>query len=240
MGDQTGAGRHSEFNSELPWSSVFDSAANMRALSAIQAEGLRAASELVERFVRFAATGMNNPTYVADPATQNERADLYGATDIAPLIRSWLPMWGLQPSSPPGSGHDSQERSAQSHAGTAGGGAAMNFESSEATGPVKLDVTVPGIATAELWLHNGGMKDFGDVRVGCTGIVADSGLAIEGIAITFDPAVVPIPPRSSRGITVGVDVAHDVVPGVYRGLIVVDGHPQLCVPIVVTIHARVG
>ena len=37
-------------SNDLPWASVFDSAANMRALSAIQADGFRAASELVDRF----------------------------------------------------------------------------------------------------------------------------------------------------------------------------------------------
>lgn len=37
---------------DLPWASVFDPAANARALSAIQAEGFRAASRIVNRFVR--------------------------------------------------------------------------------------------------------------------------------------------------------------------------------------------
>ena len=37
---------------DLPWASVFDPAANARALSAIQAEGFRAASRIVDRFVR--------------------------------------------------------------------------------------------------------------------------------------------------------------------------------------------
>ena len=44
-------------SNDLPWASVFDSAANMRALSAVQADGFRAASELVDRFVRMAAAG---------------------------------------------------------------------------------------------------------------------------------------------------------------------------------------
>ena len=37
---------------DLPWASVFDPAANARALSAIQAEGFRAASRIVDRFAR--------------------------------------------------------------------------------------------------------------------------------------------------------------------------------------------
>ena len=46
-------------SNDLPWASVFDSAANMRALSAVQADGFRAASELVDRFVRMAAAGLD-------------------------------------------------------------------------------------------------------------------------------------------------------------------------------------
>ena len=36
---------------DLPWASVFDPEANARALSAIQARGFRAATEVVDRFV---------------------------------------------------------------------------------------------------------------------------------------------------------------------------------------------
>ena len=43
-------------SNDLPWASVFNPAANVRAFSAIQADGFRAASELVERFVRIAST----------------------------------------------------------------------------------------------------------------------------------------------------------------------------------------
>ncbi|CAN5607302.1 hypothetical protein BH09ACT7_BH09ACT7_56860 [soil metagenome] len=240
MGDQYGERRPGGVTGDLPWSSVFDSAANLRAMSAIQAEGLRAASELVDRFVRFAANGLNSTNSATDPAVQNERADLYGATDIAPLIRSWLPMWGLQSLVPPAAPESTPPGSARAREAVAGACASMDLELSEATGPLKLETTAPGIASAELWLHNRGMTDFGDVKIGCASIVADSGRAIDDVAVTFDPSNVPMPARSSRGIAVGVEVGHDIDPGVYRGLIVVEGHPQLCVPIVVTIHAEVS
>ena len=47
---------------DLPWASVFDPAANARALSAIQARGFRAASEVVDRFVRITERGFGAPT----------------------------------------------------------------------------------------------------------------------------------------------------------------------------------
>ena len=39
---------------DLPWATVFDPAANARALGAIQAEGFRAASRIVDRFAQMA------------------------------------------------------------------------------------------------------------------------------------------------------------------------------------------
>ena len=44
---------------DLPWTAVFDPVANARALSAIQAEGFRAATRLVDRFVTIAETAGN-------------------------------------------------------------------------------------------------------------------------------------------------------------------------------------
>src|ERR1700747_1229259 len=80
---------------ELPWASVFDPAANARALSAIQAEGFRAASELVDRFVRVATSGLNTMSPAsAAPQINGVRHDLFGAPDIEPLIRSWWSMVG--------------------------------------------------------------------------------------------------------------------------------------------------
>src|ERR1700739_63056 len=62
---------------ELPWASVFDPAANARALSAIHAEGFRAASELVDRFVPIAATAV----------ARNGRSGGRSAPSAAPLTQ---------------------------------------------------------------------------------------------------------------------------------------------------------
>ena len=46
---------------DVPWASVFDPAANLRALTTIQAEGFRAASEIVDRVVRWPRSGPTAP-----------------------------------------------------------------------------------------------------------------------------------------------------------------------------------
>jgi hypothetical protein len=217
---------------DLPWASVFDPAANARALSAIQAEGFRAASELVDRFVRVATNGFNGKDRAvpsASPLTNDQRADVFGATDIEPLIRSWWSMMGqfllgANPRIPVPVSADA---------------AALDFSNAEANGRLDLVAAAPGAATAEVWLHNRGADDLGDVALRCSELLAHDGAAIPAAAVTFDPPLVAMPGRSSRGIAVKADVPEGVQPGIYRGLLLVAGHQELWLPVVLTVRSTV-
>jgi hypothetical protein len=219
---------------ELPWASVFDPAANARALSAIQAEGFRAASELVDRFVRIAATGVGGngrsggrSAPSAAPLTQDQRADLFGATDIEPLIRSWWSMVGqfLLGSAP---------RALDSPAADP---ATLDFSNAEAKGRLDVEATAPGTATAEVWLHNRAAKDLGEVQLRCSDLLAHDGGMLESGAVTFIPAAVPMPGRSSRGIELKIEVPQRVRPDLYRGTLLVEGHKELWLPVVLTVRS---
>ena len=218
---------------DLPWASVFDPAANARALSAIQAEGFRAASEIVDRFARIATTGLNGKdrsTTSAAPLTNDQRADLFGATDIEPLIRSWWVMIGqfLLGSAP------------QVPDPVTADGASLDFSSDKASGRLDLGATAPGVATAGVWLHNRGADDLGRVRLRCSDLLANDGCVISSDAVTLDPAVVPMPTRSSRGIDVKIEVPQGVRSGIYRGTLLVEGHPELWLPVVMTVRSSVS
>lgn len=222
---------------ELPWASVFDPAANARALSAIQAEGFRAASELVDRFVRIAATGVggsarsdSRSTPSAASLTQDQRADLFGATDIEPLVRSWWSMVGqfLLGSVP------------RATDAPAADPAALDFSNSEAQGRLDLEATVPGTTTAEVWLHNRAAKDLGEVALRCSDLLAHDGGVMGSASVTFIPAAVPMPGRSSRGIELKIEVPQEVQPGLYRGTLLVEGHPELWLPVVLTVRSSVS
>jgi hypothetical protein len=214
--------------SDLPWASVFDPAANARALSAIQAEGFRAASALVDRFVRIATT--NGDGSEASPASilsNRQRADLFGATDIEPLIRSWWSMVGqfLLGAAP------SVANS------TAPDPATLDFSNAQAEGRLDLQASAPGSASAEIWLHNRGTTDFGQVRLRCSDLLAHDGAVVGSAAVSFDPDAVAVPGRSSRGVEVKVDVAQGVPDGLYRGMLLAEGHPGLWLPVALTVHA---
>jgi hypothetical protein len=213
-------------NNDLPWASVFDSGANMRALSAIQADGFRAASELVERFVRMASAGLNGTSRPpTSPSTDERNADLFGATGLEPLVTSWWAMADqfLRVASP---------RNEQAAAPV---GAALDLATAQANGRLYLETVAPGAATAEVWLHNGGGVDMGKVQLRCSDLLAHDGTVIPARMLRFEPDIVPMPARSSRGLTVEVEVSDDLPPGSYRGTLVADGHPDIWLPVEVAI-----
>jgi len=55
--------------------------------------------------------------------------------------------------------------------------------------------------------------------------------------VGFDPAPVPMPARSSRGTVVTIALADDVSPGIYRGTVLVDGHPHMWLPLVLSVQS---
>jgi hypothetical protein len=210
---------------DLPWASVFDPAANARALSAIQAEGFRAASALVDRFVRIATTAVDQSPPSA--VTNGERADLFGATGIEPFVRSWWSMVGqfLLGATPRMADSVSAEP------------ATIDFSNAAAEGRLDLEAPVAGVATAEVWLHNRAAADFGQVHLRCSDLLAHDGGVVESGAVTFDPAAVAMPGRSSRGLELKIAVPQGVQPDLYRGTLLVQGHPSLWLQVVLTVRA---
>jgi hypothetical protein len=208
-------------NSKIPWSSVFEPNANIRALSAIQADGFRAASELVDRFVRIAAAGLNENA-TPTPPPSDDAADLFGATGLEPFVSSWWAMVDqfLRVSSPA-----RQKEMADADTAT------LDFAAAQATGRVLLSTVAPGAASAEVWLHNRGPVDFGKVVLRCGDLLSHDGSVVSARLIRFEPDIVPMPARSSRGVTIEVDVDEHVAAGSYRGMLVADGNPDVWLPI---------
>lgn len=214
---------------DVPWASIFDPAANVRAFTAVQAEGFRAASELVDRFVRMVATrpdGSAATVRQPAPMSNEQRADFLGATDVEPLIRSWWAMAGqfLMGGAPQTSSH------AEAVSPT------LDFTGSGSTGRLEFEAEVGDAATTEVWLHNAAEQDLGRIRLRCSDLMADDGSVIPAAAIQLDPKVVPVPGRSSRGVKVTVKLATNVEPGLYRGTVLVEGRPELWLPVALTVR----
>lgn len=194
---------------DLPWASVFDPAANARALSAIQAEGFRAASQIVDRFVRLASPDGEAAT------TEPPR----GAPDLEQLTRAW---WSVAGQFLLGGRARDVELDLSSPGGQQG---------------VALESAIPGRAETVVWVHNRTDHDFGRIQLRCSDLLARSGALISARELTLDPSMVEMPPRCSRGIAVALQVSDSTPPGVYRGTMLVDADDNLWLPVVLTVRA---
>ena len=219
---------------DLPWASVFDPAANARALSAIQAEGFRAASRIVDRFARavgpdgaggsaqatngHAAAETNGTANGSDPGTS-------GVQELERLTRAWWSAVGRL-----------LLRSMPLSAQPGGHPVSLDTNNAGSQGAVNLEAAVAGSASVEVWLHNRGPDDRTDVRLQCSDLLSHDGNVIRADAVLIDTAVVPMPRRSSRGVAITINVAPEVLPGIYRGTLLASGHPDLWLPVALTVR----
>jgi hypothetical protein len=225
---------------DLPWASVFDPAANARALSAIQAEGFRAASRIVDRFARaVSSTGNGQPTdppsdggvtnghRAVEPngAADGDDAGGAGVRELERLTRAWWSTVG-----------QFLLRSMPVNAQANGHPVSLDVNNADSKDAVRLEATVAGSASAEVWLHNRGPDDRADVRLQCSDLLSHEGNVIRADAVLIDTAVVPMPRRSSRGVVIAIEVAPEVSPGIYRGTLLASGHPDLWLPVVLTVR----
>lgn len=203
----------------LPWASIFDPAANARALSAIQAEGFRAARLLIDKFAQVTAA----PT---DGAAGDD-ADSAGLPDWEQLTRAWWSTAGqfLLRSLP-----------AEVHSGD--GPVTLDVSNPDSKEALVFRVTRPGSATGEVWLHNRESDDCADVRLHCSDLLGHGGDVISAETVLVDPAIVPMPRRSSRGVQITVDVGPEARPGAYRGTLLAAGYPDLWLAVVLTVLAQ--
>jgi hypothetical protein len=188
---------------------LLDPVAGMRAMADIQAEGLRAASELLERMLRSEPDG-------------SERRPAAGAGAYTALVDAWTDLLrrtvaGLaQPDEP--------------------GAVTVPLGTSGVGPPLRLTLRDGEAPDAEVWLHNGTFAPIGPLALSCGPLADSEGGLLEGVRVRFEPErVEPLPPRSSRAVTVSLKVKGAPGPGTYRGTIQAAGAPGLWLPLEVAV-----
>jgi len=203
--------------SGIPWAAAFDPSVNIRALGEIQARGFRAASDVVDRFVRLGkskADSEDAPVTPSEPE-QSQSGDAPAFPDVDQVLGAWQKLLG---------------QVTGSLRGVANGNARVptfDLMTNSASGRVLLETPEPGAVSTEVWLHNGGPEDLGKLRLRCSDLMAHDGAVIGAEMVRFEPDIVPMVARSSRGVTMEVDVPNDTVAGCYRGTLLADGHPDV-------------
>ena len=190
---------------------LFDPVAGMRAIADIQADGLRAASDLLERML-----GSDQDAPTAAPSRSREG-------DYAALVDAWSQLLRL---------------AAGLAQPVDTGSVTVAVDSSTVGPPLRLVLDRAEEAesvAAEIWLHNGTSAAVGPLILRCAALTASGGEVLDA-RVSFDPSEVPLlPPRSSRGVVISVAASDPPRPGIYRGTIQADGAPTLWLPVEVTV-----
>jgi hypothetical protein len=211
--DESDANRANARRSSVP---MFDPVAGMRAMADIQAEGLRAASDLLARVLE---PDHRAPAELShSPSHSSERA-------YAGLVDGWVEL--LQRVSaglaPPGDA----------------GRVTISVDSAAVSPPVRLVLEGPEQVEGtggEVWLHNGTSAAVGPLALRCGALSAAGGEVLDA-RVDFDPVEVPLlPPRSSRGVVISILAVGEPRPGVYRGTIQAEGAPALWLPLEVAVR----
>jgi hypothetical protein len=248
---------------ERPWSSLFDPAANVRALGDIQRRGLQAAGELVDRLVgdadgHAAATPADDSETGApdrDHGDGHEPQGAHGAHGApgrspaaAQLFQVWVDLLqrGLQAVT------DATVTAVAPTSSNGHRGATVDLGAGLTTGTVRIDAaggdggsrggdvkdgrSGDGHAEAEVWLHNGTAEPRADVSLHCGDLRAHDGSLLPAGAVRFDPDRVDgLPARSSRGVVVSAVLHADQPAGVYRGVILATGVPDAWLPLEIVV-----
>lgn len=181
-------------------------------LTDIALRGLEAARLLVDRFV-----GAVDATPDPDGATGSQRDCVASSTGVDGLSQVWA---------------DLLRTTADAWTGVAtgeGGPSPSELRVGVAGGTVLPLSTAPGeVGSVELWLHNPTTAAVDEVRIVAPPLRSTSGSEIPESAVHVDPAeLASVPARSSRGITISVTVPDDAPMGRYRGVVLVDGLPDV-------------
>jgi hypothetical protein len=217
--------------SDIPWASVFDPALNIRALGEIQARGFRAATEVVNRFIRPADTksvadSVNSTQAPGDQAPPPPGDQAPPPPDVDRVLQVWQRLATQAVESLRGAAQPRAEV------------ASVDIQQAASSGAVSLVASEPGAVSTEVWLHNRGADDLGKVRLRCSDLLAHDGALIESALVRFEPDTVPMVARCSRGVTVEIDVPDDTAAGNYRGTMLADGYPDIWLPVVLRVLPR--
>lgn len=189
----------------------FDPVAGMRAVADIQAEGLRAASDLLDRILR------------SEPEAPGPRP-ARSPGSVGALVEAWT---------------DLMQRTIAALAAAPGEPGALTVAvDANGAGPlVRLAVDEAGDGQgAEVWLHNGTLAAVGPLALRCGPLADADGGVLGGARMTFDPAEVEaLPARSSRAVTVALAADRPLRPGTYRGTVQAHGAPSLWLPLEVVV-----
>jgi hypothetical protein len=108
--------------------------------------------------------------------------------------------------------------------------------SGDAESLVLPDVAPGGRSSARIWVHNTTSSSASTLRPWATGVTNHAGRSLLPEAVTFDPERVErVDPGESRALVAMLKVPPDATPGSYHGLVLIEGLPDVALPVLVRV-----
>ena len=211
---------------------LFDPVLGATLFNEIQAEGLRAAGALVERFIHI--VDGSPTTKDGDQAhSSGEPASPPGPTEAdMGAILPWFELWRdlVERTS------ETMQRLAGADAGPSGDGVRLGIDGSLVpTRPLVVAIGHEGSGQGEMWLHNGTPTDHGALVPQCGPLCDSDGNRLDCEVDILPPKIDGLAARSSRGFAIRVVVGASSAAGTYRGVVQVGGAEAVWMPIEVTV-----
>ncbi len=193
---------------ESPGAGPLDPIAGIRAMADIQAEGLRAASDLLDRVLD------RDAPVAPSPNGRNER-------EYVPLLDAWASLLervaaGLTPP---------------------GDGTLVAIDSDEVGPAVRIHWADGASSEVEISLRNPADQAAGPLRFACGRLSSADGAALIAAELLITPGeVAELPARGSATIVVSLRTERAPPAGIYRGTLQAAGAPLLWLPIEVTVE----
>jgi hypothetical protein len=193
----------------------------LSAISELQAQGIRAASDIAQRLTDLLDSAVSPPRADAPGPHANGRASI---RDLRGAVGRLIDLYG-----------DVFQRTFDAYADLLEERARMGPHlDGGATGVVQVEVTTNGgvrSGTSELWLGNGTDATTSGLRVMSTAFVGADG-CVPAASVILSPSVVDsLAPGAAARVAVSVEIDPGVPPGYYHGYVLVPELPGEALPL---------
>lgn len=200
---------------------------SLRAITDLQVQGIRAASQMAERFTRILEGSEASPAW-PPPASTPGAADGAPETELVGEMRAnvgrLMDLYGQL-----------FERTFEAYVDLVGRRRGESRIDAGATDDVQVEAAAGSVAAGDLWLHNHLDEPVPPMSLRVSSMTAGDGSTVDAAQVSLEPSTVTLGPRETARVSVEVKVPEDATPGVYRGFVLIQDQPDQAQTLTLTV-----